>query len=119
MKNFFWCLLAIVVFAALGYSVQASHAAPSFTAPQIAAQGSSTITCASNDGRRNICPADTRNGVQLVNQRSGSPCTFGRTWGYDARSIWVDRGCRADFQVVRHCACQPGRCCVGRHSKRR
>lgn len=33
----------------------------------------------------------------MVNQRSGSPCTQGRTWGYDKSGIWVDRGCRADF----------------------
>ncbi len=58
-----------------------------------------TITCSSNDGRRNNCPANTRGGVQLVNQRSGSPCIQGQTWGYDGRQIWVDRGCRADFRV--------------------
>jgi hypothetical protein len=61
--------------------------------------GGQTITCSSNDGRRNYCPADTRRGVQMVNQRSGSPCRQGSTWGYDRRGIWVDRGCRADFVV--------------------
>ena len=61
-----------------------------------------TITCASNNGRRNVCPVNTRGGVQLVNQRSGSPCVQGRTWGSDARSIWVDQGCRADFRVGRY-----------------
>ena len=58
-----------------------------------------TITCSSDDGRRKYCAADTRRGVQMVNQRSGSPCTQGSTWGYDRRGIWVDRGCRADFVV--------------------
>ena len=58
-----------------------------------------TITCSSDDGGRHYCTADTRRGVQLVNQRSGSPCQQGRTWGYDARGIWVDRGCRADFAI--------------------
>jgi len=57
------------------------------------------IYCASDNGGRNTCPTDTRGGVQLVRQRSGSPCDFGRTWGYDRRGIWVDRGCRADFQI--------------------
>ncbi|HYM05616.1 MAG TPA: DUF3011 domain-containing protein [Terriglobales bacterium] len=60
-----------------------------------------TITCASNDGRRNYCEADTRNGVVLTRQISGSPCDYGRTWGYDARGIWVDNGCRAEFQLRR------------------
>src|SRR6516165_7548869 len=32
--------------------------------------GGRTITCASDDGRRRVCPADTGNGVQLVRQRS-------------------------------------------------
>ena len=57
------------------------------------------IYCASDNGGRNNCPTDTRGGVQLIRQRSGSPCDFGRTWGYDRRGIWVDRGCRADFQI--------------------
>ncbi|HKX33415.1 MAG TPA: DUF3011 domain-containing protein, partial [Blastocatellia bacterium] len=51
-----------------------------------------SIYCASDDGRRHYCDADTRGGVRLVNQRSGSPCTYGRSWGYDRRGIWVDRG---------------------------
>lgn len=57
------------------------------------------IYCASDNGGKNYCPTDTRGGVQLVRQRSGSSCDFGRTWGYDRRGIWVDRGCRADFQI--------------------
>jgi hypothetical protein len=57
------------------------------------------IYCASDNGGRNTCPTDTRGGVQLIRQRSGSACDFGRTWGYDRRGIWVDRGCRADFQI--------------------
>lgn len=57
------------------------------------------ITCSSNNGSRNYCPADTRRGVRLVRQRSGSPCVQGSTWGFDGRGIWVDRGCRADFSL--------------------
>ncbi len=57
------------------------------------------VNCSSEDGRRNYCSADTRRGVVLVQQRSGSPCRQGSTWGYDRRGIWVDRGCRADFRV--------------------
>jgi hypothetical protein len=61
--------------------------------------GGSTITCSSDDGRRHYCDADTRGGVALLNQRSGSPCTQGYSWGYDQRGVWVDRGCRADFAI--------------------
>jgi Protein of unknown function (DUF3011) len=59
--------------------------------------GSSTVSCSSDDGRRHTCSLDTRGGVRLVNQRSGSPCTEGQTWGWDNGSVWVDRGCRAEF----------------------
>jgi hypothetical protein len=57
------------------------------------------IYCASDDMRRRTCPTDTRGGVQLVRKRSDARCDYGRTWGYDSRGIWVDRGCRADFQI--------------------
>jgi hypothetical protein len=58
-----------------------------------------TINCSSDDGGRHNCPADTNGGVLLVEQRSGSPCTRGYSWGEDRDSIWVDHGCRADFQT--------------------
>jgi DUF3011 family protein len=63
--------------------------------------GRQSIYCASDDGRRRTCPVNTGDGVRLVNQRSGSACVQGRTWGFDRNSIWVDRGCRADFEVGR------------------
>jgi hypothetical protein len=58
-----------------------------------------TIYCASDDGRRRTCSVNTSGGVRLLEQKSGSPCTQGQTWGYDRNGIWVDRGCRADFEV--------------------
>jgi hypothetical protein len=58
---------------------------------------SQTLTCSSDDMGRHFCRANTSNGVQLVHQRSGSPCTQGASWGYDSGGIWVDHGCRADF----------------------
>lgn len=60
---------------------------------------SGTITCSSDNGRRVYCDADTRGGVRLVRRIGGSPCQEGSTWGYDSRGIWVDRGCRAEFDV--------------------
>ncbi|MBI2818280.1 MAG: DUF3011 domain-containing protein [Acidobacteria bacterium] len=59
----------------------------------------STITCSSDKGQRVYCNTDTRGGVRLARQISGSPCNQGSTWGYDSRGIWVDRGCRAEFEV--------------------
>ena len=57
-----------------------------------------TVACSSEDGRRRFCDADTRNGVRLLRQISGD-CRLNETWGFDNRGIWVDRGCRAEFQV--------------------
>ncbi|HLK68292.1 MAG TPA: RICIN domain-containing protein [Bryobacteraceae bacterium] len=59
------------------------------------------ITCSSDDGRRKVCEVDTRGGVRLSRQISGSPCRENETWGSDRRGIWVDRGCRAEFEVGR------------------
>jgi Protein of unknown function (DUF3011) len=65
------------------------------------ASAQSRITCSSDNGGRNYCDADTRNGVVLINQLSQSRCVQGRTWGFDRRGIWVDRGCRAEFALGR------------------
>jgi hypothetical protein len=59
------------------------------------------VSCSSDDMHRHYCPADTRGGVQLIKQNSDSSCRQGRSWGFDRRGIWVDHGCRADFQVGR------------------
>jgi hypothetical protein len=63
--------------------------------------GGQVISCSSDDMHRHYCPADTHGGVQLVKQHSDSSCRQGRSWGYNRRGIWVDHGCRADFQVGR------------------
>jgi Protein of unknown function (DUF3011) len=62
---------------------------------------SQVVSCSSDDMHRHYCPADTRGGVQLLKQRSDSACRQGRSWGFDRSGIWVDHGCRADFQVFR------------------
>jgi len=58
-----------------------------------------TMACNSDDERRHFCSVDTRGGVRLLTQHSGSPCTEGRSWGSDGQGIWVDHGCRADFAI--------------------
>jgi hypothetical protein len=62
---------------------------------------SRVVYCASDGFDFRTCSTDTYSGVRLLRQRSDSPCIYGRTWGYDQRGIWVDRGCRADFEVGR------------------
>jgi hypothetical protein len=84
-------LLAVILIAGAGPAASSVAAIP---APQAA-----IMPCSSDDMRRHWCPVDTRGGVELVKQRSEAKCVFDRTWGYDDRGIWVDRGCRADFEI--------------------
>src|SRR6202140_2349007 len=58
------------------------------------------IYCPSDYMNRNFCPVDTRDGVFIIRQRSEADCVYNRTWGYDRDRIWLDRGCRADFEIV-------------------
>jgi hypothetical protein len=87
-------LTAVFAFCAAYVSVQPAAALQIFRAPM---QSGQTITCSSDDGNRHYCNVDTRRGVRLSRQISGSACVETRTWGYDSRGIWVDRGCRAEF----------------------
>jgi hypothetical protein len=64
-----------------------------------AAAQASTITCASRNNSYQSCPVDTSGGVRLSQQLSSQGCWQNDTWGYDRNRIWVDRGCRAEFQV--------------------
>ncbi len=86
---FFAAIFAVLVYAVPGLRAQSGTTA----------QQGRRLTCASDDGRRHLCPVNTAGGVRMTNQRSGSPCVQGSTWGYNGRGIWVDRGCRADFIV--------------------
>ncbi|MGB6191931.1 MAG: DUF3011 domain-containing protein [Terracidiphilus sp.] len=65
----------------------------------VAASAQQTIKCESNNGGRNYCGNVPPNRVTLERQISGSPCVRDRTWGVDNRGLWVDRGCRATFNV--------------------
>lgn len=60
--------------------------------------GPGTILCSSDNGQRRYCRADTRRGVRLIRQVRGLGCRPA-TWGYDARGVWVDRGCQAEFDL--------------------
>lgn len=60
-----------------------------------------TVTCSSDNGRRQYCQADVRGSVRMLRQFSRAACRQNETWGYDSRGIWVDRGCGADFEVGR------------------
>lgn len=76
-------LLAVLTLAALNFEILAQEG---------------TLTCESNDGRYRYCRVDTKNRVRLTRQLSRADCRQGRSWGFDRRGIWVNRGCRAEFE---------------------
>jgi len=78
-------------FALGGYRIPAEAVPPTAT----------KLVCASADGARIQCPADTKEGVGLIRQLSESDCVLNRNWGYDRAGIWVSEGCRAEFAVGR------------------
>jgi hypothetical protein len=58
------------------------------------------VHCASNQYQYNTCYAGGQiERANILSQTSSSPCQYGRTWGYGGNRIWVDRGCKATFQV--------------------
>jgi uncharacterized protein (TIGR02246 family) len=59
-----------------------------------------TVRCESGDMGRHPCVVPYQvNRVEMLRQVSGSPCVKDSTWGWTSNSIWVDRGCRAEFTI--------------------
>jgi Protein of unknown function (DUF3011) len=55
------------------------------------------VSCASQPGTSEHCPANTSAGVSLLKSAGASPCLLGKTWGYDDTGIWVSDGCSGEF----------------------
>jgi hypothetical protein len=58
------------------------------------------LRCESSRNQTSECPVDPSAAVKLATQRSGTACTEGQTWGRLGGSIYVARGCRAEFEVT-------------------
>lgn len=57
------------------------------------------VTCNSKNNKYKQCPIRITGHAELIRQKSGSACRFNKSWGYDRRGIWVNKGCRGDFAV--------------------
>jgi hypothetical protein len=57
------------------------------------------VTVESSGMQREYRYVDTRGGVRLRRQLSREACVEGVGWGFDRERIWVDKGCRAEFEV--------------------
>ncbi|MFB3813409.1 MAG: DUF3011 domain-containing protein [Terriglobales bacterium] len=95
-----WLLLALLAIA------------PALASPALAQQDYSedysdeqnesdgrVVRCESNDERYHFCRTGPIARAILRRQISGSACSEDRTWGFRADGIWVDKGCRGDFEV--------------------
>jgi hypothetical protein len=58
------------------------------------------LRCESSRNQTSECPVDPSATVTLATQRSGTTCTEGQNWGRLGGSIFVARGCRAEFEVT-------------------
>jgi hypothetical protein len=59
------------------------------------------VRCESIDNHRQYCATGHVRSIQIVKRISDASCIQNRSWGRNGRGIWVDRGCRADFRVIR------------------
>jgi hypothetical protein len=58
------------------------------------------FNCASIDAKYKECQIPIDGPVRLVKTYSEARCEKGRSWGQRADRVWVDRGCRARFEVT-------------------
>ncbi|MBP2647085.1 MAG: hypothetical protein H6Q77_709 [Gemmatimonadetes bacterium] len=84
-------ILRTVLLAAGLWVASDVHAAP--------AAAQATITCESKNNKFKDCRVETGGAVRLQQTLSTARCEYGRTWGFDWNSVWVDRGCRGRFLV--------------------
>lgn len=61
------------------------------------------VTCESTDGSRVECAVKPFATVSLVEVQGDTECLMDSSWGHDDGVVWVDKGCRASFEV------RPGR----------
>lgn len=62
-------------------------------------RGGAIVVCESRDNRYRHCPANIRREARLLRQLSDNQCLRNRSWGYDGNGVWVDRGCRGEFEI--------------------
>lgn len=61
------------------------------------------LNCASQGEGYQMCRVDVgrRGHVRLVKQLSRGSCIQGRSWGWNRAGVWVNYGCRGQFEVDR------------------
>ncbi len=57
------------------------------------------VTCISEEGGRVECPIRPSAVVELMDTLDDSECVMDTNWGHDEGVVWVDKGCRAVFEI--------------------
>lgn len=96
--------IGLVMLTTAACSLQQSHRDDTVIYGEGSAVGvrGTLVRCESSNNGRETCRVDARDRMVAVNQQlSDKPCILGRSWGIsnDRDEIWVDNGCRAEFQV--------------------
>lgn len=66
------------------------------------AKAPKSVVCESYSGRLETCEIRTVNGIALKRRMSKDRCIEGETFGiYRRDQMWVDRGCRGEFEARR------------------
>lgn len=64
--------------------------------------GTVRFRCESFDSRYRECQIPIEGDVKRLPRLSDAPCDENRSWGRRGDRIWVDHGCRSDFEVTSH-----------------
>ena len=60
-----------------------------------------TFYCASPDYKYRECQLPVNGRARMTKKKSDAPCVEGRDWGQRGDRVWIDHGCRGNFEVVR------------------
>lgn len=58
------------------------------------------VYCASPYRRNHKCKIKIRGKVRLIHEFSSHACHFGKSWGFNRKGIWVNKGCTGLFRIL-------------------
>jgi len=105
--NYLFCLALAAATPCAAQEKPPDQAPQQPTAAPAGGQAAEIVRCGSKVGERTQCAADTAAGVVLVRSLGEAPCLLGKSWGYDANSVWVSDGCSGEFLTHRVAAEEP------------
>ncbi len=75
---------------------------PTLLAQPVAKQTTyAIVVCESLNNQQSFCKADAYLGARLAREISHNRCYEGRTFGFERGGIWINGGCRGEFEIGR------------------